>query len=208
MKTKKIISIILLLILIRAIFLYFEDYTFSGAKSIKKLEWHKKHSIEILTEKEFDNRKVLLFKDDVGRIGIARLKNKYGLLWKVIAHTYLERLEENVPFEVVGEHLRNMEEKDQFMIGFHTNDKNIRFVIVGPEKENLEKLLEESNQNLNQFKQKNPQYSIEHVDNGYALIIQDKFQVINWNFYAFDSKGKLIATKIAGTGDARYIEQN
>lgn len=208
MNYKKIAITILVIILINVIFLYLGGYTFSEQSSIQTLDWHKNSDIEILLNKELSHDKAVLFKDiNLNKIGVAKLQNKYNILWKVISYTYVSNLEKDVPFEITENHTENSKEENQLIIGFHTNDKTMKILICGPKEDNIEEMLRNSNLDLNKFAEENPQYSIADIKNGYSLITQKKFEVINWNFYTFNEDGYLIATKIAGSGKSKYFSK-
>ncbi|MCH4886254.1 hypothetical protein EZV73_01675 [Acidaminobacter sp. JC074] len=181
------------------------EYGFSEETSIKKSNTNKDDSIEILLRKETFYGSAVLYKNIDSRMsGIAKIEKSFGFLWKVKSNTKLKYLDEGEAFTVIGEHIRNSDEEEQLMIGFQTNDSEMAYVICGPEDNQIEDKLEKVSKEA--FVNSNPAYHLTDILDGYALIVQKEYDVINWNFYVFDENDRLIATKIAGTGDAIYVE--
>jgi len=207
MKSKRLLYILLAIIFIRFVFFIFDGYSFSEESSIQKIDWYKDDDIEIILNKETESGSAVLYRNaNSGQVGIAKLQSKFNSIWKVKSHIELKVLEQGIPFVVIGEHIRNSEEEDQLLVGFHSNDANMTHLICGPEDRNIEERFKKSNISIQSFREKNPQYFIEEIKDGYSMFLQNKYQVSNWNFYVFDEHGNLIAAKIAGSGEAKYTE--
>jgi hypothetical protein len=209
MKSKRILYVLLAIILVRVIFMIFEGYSFNEESSLEKIDWYKDDDVKIILSIETENGSAVLYKNmNSGRVGIAKLQNRFNSIWKVKSHIELEFLEQKIPFVVVGEHIRNSEEEDQLTVGFHSNDANMAFLVCGPEDNKIEDRLKGSGLSIQKFREENPQYSIEEIKDGYSMFLQNEYIVSNWNFYVFDKTGNLIATKVAGSGEAKYTNKN
>lgn len=190
-----------------SVFYYLDKYRLTEEESIKVSSRFDYKDIEIYLDQTTHFGKVVLFGDNSrSRFGIARLENKYKILWKARTTSYFPYTSKDVPFEVIGEHISNSEKVEQFIVGFKSNNKDINIVVCGPENEEIKNMLKEYQLNLNEFLIDNQSYTASYVKNSFALMLQDEYNVANWNFFAFDINGNLIATKIAGSGDAKYIQ--
>jgi len=198
-----------LLCLMYLIGLTSQYYSFDEARSIEKLHDIDKDSIEIIIRKDTHFGCVVLYKNHYnGNLGVTSIEYNFGLIKNSNGSTEINVYDQEVPFHLLSNHNHNDKEIDQHVIGLYTNDKDIFYLVFGPKSDKLEEKLKEVNMNLETFRNENPEHLIEPVVNGYALLLDDAYSVNRWNSYAFDKNGKLIASKIAGTGDAVYVKNS
>lgn len=204
MENKKILFIIFILFMVRIVFFIFDDYAFSEEASIRNVIRNKKDPIELLLKKDTHFGVVGLYKNlSSGDIGVVSIEKRLGILWRVNGYGEM-RLNNDLPFITIGKHKSNKEEIEQHVIGFYSQDKAISYLVFGPEDDAIEEKFKAADLDLNSFKQMNPDYLVGEVINGYVLLVDDEYSVNRWNFYAFNSGGNLIASKIAGSGDPVY----
>ena len=147
--------------------------------------------------------KAILYEDvNNHTFGLAKIHRSIGFLYHYSGGTSDYTLEGNEPFQAAG---FGSDEKDGFMVGVRTGDPTIKYIVVG---NHLEDVTPSEPYNFNMEtveKYPNTYYVKEIVDN-HAFFVLDGYSEATWTIRALDKDGNLIADKLYGAAEARYIE--
>ncbi|WP_223703277.1 hypothetical protein [Sutcliffiella deserti] len=147
--------------------------------------------------------KAILYEDvNNHTFGLAKINRSIGFLYYYSGGTSDYILEGNEPFQVAG---FGSDEEDGFMVGVRTGNPNIKYIVVG---NHLEDLTPSVPYNFNrETVEKYPdRYHVKEIIDNHAFFVLDEYSEATWTIRALDKDGNLIADKLFGTGEARYIE--
>ncbi|TXC92868.1 hypothetical protein FS935_01355 [Metabacillus litoralis] len=147
--------------------------------------------------------KAILYEDiNNNTFGLANIYRNIGFLYHYAGGTSDYFIEENEPFEAAG---FGRDEEDGFMVGVRTRDPNIKYIVVGNHIEKV-KLSDSYNFTMDTVVKYQDSYHLEEVVNNHALFVLDEYSEATWTIRALDKDGHLIADKLFGAGEARYID--
>lgn len=134
--------------------------------------------------------------------GLAEIHRSFEFLYHYSGGSYDYPLEGNEPFQAAG---FGSDEEDGFMVGVRTGNPNIKYIVVGNHLEDLTPS-DPYNFNMETVEKYPDSYHVEEVVDHHAFFVQDEYSESTWTIRALDKDGNLIADKLFGTGEARYIE--
>lgn len=147
--------------------------------------------------------KAILYEDvNNYTFGLANIHRNIGFLYYYAGGTSDYFIEGNEPFEAAG---IGRDEEDGFIVGVRTNDPNIKYIVIGNHVEKL-KRSDTYNFTMDTVLKYQDSYHIEKVVNNYALFVFDEYSEETWTIRALDKDGYLVADKLFGEGEARYID--
>lgn len=186
--------IVILLIIIGAVLLMGFRFTASSALPF---------AVNVIESVNTNYGKAILYEDRKNNtFGLAEVNRSLGVLYHYSGGTSDYFIEGDEPFQAAG---YGSDKEDGFMVGVRTNDPKIKYIVVG---NHLEKLTLSDTYNFNmETVEKYPDiYNIEEVVANYVLFVLDGYSEEAWTIRALDKDGNLIADKLFGTGEARYID--
>lgn len=132
--------------------------------------------------------------------GLAKIHRSIGFLYYYDGGTSDYVIETNEPFAAAG-----LGNDDSFLVGVRTNNPDIKYIVVG---NHIENVIPSDTYTFNmETVKKHPEdYHTKEVVNTFALFVLDKYSENTWTIRALDQDGNLIADKLFGTGEARYID--
>ncbi|WP_335868897.1 hypothetical protein [Bacillus sp. 2205SS5-2] len=147
--------------------------------------------------------KAILYEDvNNHTFGLAKIHRSIGLLYHYSGGSSDYILEGNEPFQAAG---FGSDEEDGFMVGVRTGNPNIKYIVVGNHLENSTQS-DPYNFNMETVKKYPDSYYVKEIVDYHAFFVLDEYSEATWTIRALDKDGKLIADKLFGTGEARYIE--
>ena len=147
--------------------------------------------------------KAILYEDiNNNTFGLANIHRNIGFLYHYAGGTSDYYIEGNEPFEAAG---IGRDEEDGFIVGVRIKDPNIKYIVVG---NNLEKLNRSDTYNftMDTVLKYQDSYHVEKEVNNHALFVLDEYSEATWTIRALDKDGHLVAYKLFGEGEARYID--
>lgn len=147
--------------------------------------------------------KAVLYEDqDDNTFGLAKINRSLGFLYHYAGGTSDYFIEGNEPFQAAG---NGNDEEDGFMVGIRTRDPNIKYIVVGNHLENLTPS-DTYTFNMETVEKYPDRYHIQEVVDNHAFFVLDEYSEATWTIRALDKDGNLVADKLFGTGEARYID--
>jgi hypothetical protein len=134
--------------------------------------------------------------------GLAKVNRSLGFLYHYSGGASDYSIEGNEPFQAGG---HGNDEDDGFMVGVRTRDPNIKYIVVGNHLENLTPS-DTYNFNMETVEKYPDSYHIQEVVVNHAFFVLDEYSEETWTIRALDKDGNLVADKLFGTGEARYID--
>lgn len=186
--------VIIMLIIIGSLLLIVFRFTASSAlpNGTKPIE-----SIETIYGK------AILYEDvNNHTFGLAKIHRSIGFLYHYSGGTSDYILEVNEPFQAAG---FGSNEQDGFMVGIRTGNPNIKYIVVGNHLEDLTPS-DPYNFNMETVEKYPDSYHVKEIVNNHVFFVLDEYSEKTWTIRALDKNGNLIADKLFGTGQARYIE--
>ncbi|MCT2536253.1 hypothetical protein NC661_13540 [Aquibacillus koreensis] len=186
--------VIILVIIIGALLLIGFRFTASSAlpNGTKPIE-----SIETIYGK------AILYEDvNNHTFGLAEIHRSIGFLYHYSGGASEYILEGNEPFQAVG---FGSDEQDGFMVGIKTGNPNIKYIVVGNHLEDLT-TSDPYNFNMETVEEYPNSYHVKDIVDNHAFFVLNEYSEETWTIRALDKDGNLIADKLFGTGEARYVE--
>lgn len=150
-----------------------------------------------------NDSKAILFEDNRNKtFGVAKVQNKYKVLYRYDGGTSGNVIEKGKPFEAAG-----IGDPDDFLVAIKTApDSNIQYIAIGNHMEGVPPMeLETYNLSLKDVKANPKLYDLKEVTDHYVLFVFDQYTEDTWTIRAFDKNGTMVAIK-PFPGQPRYVE--
>ncbi|OIJ20694.1 hypothetical protein BKP45_08605 [Anaerobacillus alkalidiazotrophicus] len=147
--------------------------------------------------------KAILFEDVNDKtFGLARVKQRLGIIYYYDGGTFGNDIEENKPFEVTG--YGTVYEKEGFIVGVKTaENSSIKYIVIGGHSENTPPSIP-YDFSMNTVKEQPDNYHIKKIINNFAFFVLDGYSEDTWTIRGLNEDGNLVADKLFG-GDIRFI---
>ncbi|WP_078546155.1 hypothetical protein [Litchfieldia alkalitelluris] len=145
--------------------------------------------------------KAVLYEDQNNTFGLAKINRSLGFLYHYSGGTSDYLIEGSEPFVAAG---FGNDEEDGFMVGVKSNNHNINYIVVGNHLEDISPS-DTYKFNMETVKKHPESYQVKEVVDQYAFFVFDEYSEKTWTIRALDFEGNLLADKLFGNGDARYI---
>lgn len=156
---------------------------------------------KVIQSKNTSFGKAILYEDKNNHtFGLAKINRNLGFLYYYAGGASDYFIEGNEPFQAAG-----FGNEDGFMVGVRIGNPNIKYIVVGNTLGNLTPS-DIYHFNMKTVEENPDSYHVERVVNNYAFFVLDNYTRATWTIRALDKDGNLIADKLFGTGEARYIE--
>ncbi|WP_096155850.1 MULTISPECIES: hypothetical protein [Bacillus] len=156
-----------------------------------------------IESKETTYGKAILYENvNNDTFGLAKMHRSIGFLYHYSGGNSGYTLEGDEPFQAAG---FGSDEKDGFMIGVRTGNPDIKYIVVGNHLEGLTPS-EPYNFNMETVEKYPDSYHVKELVDNHAFFVLDEYSEATWTIRALDKDGNLIADKLFGTGEARYID--
>ncbi|MEH7235289.1 hypothetical protein [Bacillus sp. JJ1562] len=147
--------------------------------------------------------KAILYEDtNDNTFGLAKVERNLGFIYHYSGGTSDYFIEGNEPFQAAG---YGNDEEDGFIIGVRTSNPNIKYIVVGNHLKNFTPS-DTYSFNMETVEKYPSSYHIEEVVANHAFFVLDEYSEATWTIRALDKDGNLVADKLFGTGEARYID--
>ncbi|RCW64563.1 hypothetical protein [Saliterribacillus persicus] len=186
--------VVILIIIIGILFLTGFRFTASSALPIGS---------SVIEDINTNYGKAILYENvNDNTFGLAKVKRNLGFLYHYSGGTSKYAVERNKPFQVAG---YGSNEEDGFMIGVRITNSDIKYIVVGNHLRNLTPT-DKYHFNLETVKKYSDSYHIEEVTINHAFFVLNEYSEETWTIRALDKDGNLIADKLFGMDEVRYID--